>query len=91
MSDELAVGQRELTAETSLDSFSADEANLVMQTVHGLLMDIVKASGSQTLTAALGELSQNAAAGLAASAKPVKEEGEKTEGTGEGEGQQSTE
>lgn len=71
MSDELAVGQRELSVDVTLESLSADEVNLIVGTAFSLLMDIVKASGVQTINAALGELSQNAAAGLAASAKPV--------------------
>lgn len=65
---EVGVGQRELSIESDA-SFSPEERELIVNTVEPLVWDIVKASGSQTLIAALGELVQNANAGLKASAK----------------------
>lgn len=71
MSEELAVGQRELNAESTLESFSAEEREALASAAANLVLDIVKASGPQTLNVALAELSGNAAVGLSASAKPV--------------------
>ena len=69
MSEEVALGQRELSAESTLESFSAEELHLVTQNAVSLLLEVVKASGTQTINAALSELAANAAAGLASSAK----------------------
>lgn len=69
MSDELALGQRELSVESVAADFSAEEKEMVFEQAFAMLVDILKVSGSQTLTAVLGELAQNAAAGLAVSAQ----------------------
>ncbi|HNA25148.1 MAG TPA: hypothetical protein PLI01_00305 [Nitrospira sp.] len=70
MSEELALGQREITVETQFDSLSAEEVTLLGRAAFSLVLDIVKGSGTQTLNAAIGELAGNADAGLDASAKP---------------------
>lgn len=69
MSEELALGQRELSIEESV-SLSPEEKELVVGQVVPLLVEILKVSGKQTLNSLLGELSQNASQGLSLSAKP---------------------
>lgn len=71
MSEELTLGQRELTVEASLEELSNEEKDLILFNAFQLMRDILEKSGTQTLSTLLGELAQNAAIGLDKSAKPL--------------------
>lgn len=70
MSEELGLGQREISLEESFE-LSVEEKELVCKTAKDLMVEILKVSGKQTLNALLGELVQNAGKGLDLSAKPM--------------------
>jgi hypothetical protein len=65
MSEDNALGQRELTAESQVSEFTPEERELIADNAGSILIEIVKASNKKTINAALGELSDFVTAKLA--------------------------
>jgi hypothetical protein len=56
MSEEIALGQREVTADMSVDTLTAEEKELIMSCAFAMMKDNVAKSGVKTINACLGSL-----------------------------------